>query len=111
MEDHGIWSVSITNIPTPPDDAQVNTTTFEVIVAKAPREVVFEGDQYQVIYFSLSFLLFEALSCQGGDVVFETGFGQNEISSVDIQCKAVECSPPPTFMWMIGRNLISLRAF
>ena len=37
-------------------------------------------------------------------MVFETGFGQNDISSEDIRCKAVECSPPPTFMWMIGRN-------
>ena len=37
-------------------------------------------------------------------MIFETGYGQNEISTVDITCKAVECSPPPTFMWMIGRN-------
>jgi len=92
VEDHGTWTVSITSNPTNPADAQVNSTQFEVIVAKAPREVVFEGAQYQ-----------------GDDVVFEAGFGQNEISTVDIQCKAVECSPPPTFMWMIDEVLVYYR--
>ena len=54
MEDHGTWTVSITSDTEP---LQVNTTTFEVIVAKAPREVVFEGTEYQVsLFFSFSCL-------------------------------------------------------
>ena len=36
------------------------------------------------------------------DVVQFEKDGENEISDVDIECKAVECSPPPTFRWMIG---------
>ena len=51
VEDHGTWTVSITSNPTNPADAQVNSTQFEVIVAKAPREVVFEGSDYQVSFF------------------------------------------------------------
>jgi len=89
VEDHGTWTVSIT---TDTDPVQQGNVQFEVIVAKAPKEVVFEGDKYQ-----------------GGDVVFETGFGQNDISSEDIRCKAVECSPPPTFMWMIDEVLVYYR--
>jgi len=88
-EDHGMWNVFITSNT---DPMQQNNTNFEVIVAKAPREVVFEGAQFQ-----------------GEEVIFETGYGQNEISTVDITCKAVECSPPPTFMWMIDEVLVYYR--
>ena len=45
MEDHGTWTVSIT---TDTDPVQQGNVQFEVIVAKAPKEVVFEGDKYQV---------------------------------------------------------------
>ena len=48
MEDHGTWTVSIT---TDTDPVQQGTAQFEVIVAKAQKEVVFEGDQYQVSAF------------------------------------------------------------
>ena len=58
VEDHGTWSVTIVSNPTSPDEAQINSTTFEVIVAKAPREVVFEGAEYQVSFFSISPLVF-----------------------------------------------------
>ena len=50
VEDHGTWTVSIA---TDTDPIQLNTTQFEVIVAKAPREVVFEGAQFQVSFTSL----------------------------------------------------------
>ena len=100
VEDHGNWTVKITSRADNPQDVKTKTRTFEVIVAKGPRDVVFEGDQFQVRVTLLTILCLIGLY-QDDVVQFEKD-GENEISDVDIECKAVECSPPPTFRWMIG---------
>ena len=81
------------------------TQTSRWLLPKHQGKLCSRALNFKWVYF-LSIIVWNAIIlCQGEEVIFETGYGQNEISTVDISCKAVECSPPPTFMWMIGRSL------
>ena len=45
VQDHGNWTVTIVSNTT---DFKTDSRTFEVIVAKGPRDLVFKGDRFQV---------------------------------------------------------------
>lgn len=55
VEDHGNWTVTIVSNTT---DFKTESRTFEVIVAKGPRDVVFKSDRFQVsltLYYDMMF--------------------------------------------------------